>query len=102
MRELGVPFLRRWIMWAAVWWAALFKKGGRTGSLPDAPRVLLVTLFALPIVAPPGAVILVALFVFYLAELVAWAPLKVNERAMVRLGRHPRKQVNLPKLRWKL
>jgi len=72
-------------MWAAVRWAALFKKGGRTGWLPDAPLVLLVTLF-----------------VFYLAELVAWAPLKVNERAMVRLGRHPRKQVNLPKLRWKL
>jgi hypothetical protein len=31
MRELHVPFLRRWIMWGAVRWAALFKPGGRSG-----------------------------------------------------------------------
>lgn len=48
MRELDVPFLRRWIMWAAVRWVALFKQRGRKGWWPEAFRVLLFSLLALP------------------------------------------------------
>ena len=48
MRELGVPFLRRWIMWTAVRWAGLTKPDGRRQWLRDAPQVLLVTVVALP------------------------------------------------------
>src|SRR4029450_2967495 len=48
IRELRVPFLRRWIMWGAVRWAALFKLGGRSGWIREAPRVLLMTLVAAP------------------------------------------------------
>jgi Protein of unknown function (DUF1353) len=36
MRELGVPFLRRWIMWAAVRWGALAKPDGRRGWWKEA------------------------------------------------------------------
>ena len=31
LRELEVPFLRRWMMWTAVRWGALVKPGGRQG-----------------------------------------------------------------------
>lgn len=65
MRELRVPFLRRWMMWAAVRWPALLKPGGRTGWWKESWRVLLFTLLALPIVAPPAALILIAQAVFY-------------------------------------
>jgi len=51
MRELEVSFLRRWIMWAAVRWGALAKRDGRHGWWREAPRALLVTAFAVPIVA---------------------------------------------------
>ena len=48
MRELGVPFMKRWIMWAAVRWGALFKPGGRKGWLRESPRVVLVTRWPCP------------------------------------------------------
>lgn len=77
----AVPVLRRWLMWAAVRWAALRKPGGTSGWLRDAPRVLLVTLLAAPVVLPPAAVVLVALGVFYLAELVVWLPARLARRS---------------------
>ena len=103
MRELGVPFLRRWIMWAAVRWGALLKKGGWSGWWKESWRVLLITTLALPIVLPPAAVIVVALLAFYVVELATWAYLKLVEVASIRVReRPPRKQVNLPKPGWKL
>ncbi|MFC0527623.1 DUF1353 domain-containing protein [Phytohabitans kaempferiae] len=101
MRELGVPFLRRWIMWAAVRWAALTKRGGRAGWWREAWRVALVTLVALPVVAPPAVLIALALVVFYLMELVAWLPLRLARAVRSRLGRRA-KRVNQPHLRWTL
>jgi hypothetical protein len=101
MRELGVPFLRRWIMWAAVRWGALSKPGGRRDWLGEAPRVLLVTLLALPIVAPAAAVILLTLPIFYLFELLVWVPLKVSQRVKARRGEGIEK-VNKPALRLKM
>jgi hypothetical protein len=98
MRELGVPFLRRWIMWAAVRWGALAKPGGRRDWLGEAPRVLLVSVVALPIVAPAAAVILLTLPIFYLLELVVWVPLKVSQRVKARWGERIKK-VNKPTLR---
>ena len=101
MRELGVPFLRRWIMWAAVRWGALTKADGRTDWWKEAWRVLLVTLVALPIVAPAAAVILITLPVFYLMEGVVWIPLALTRRVRLRKGQ-PAKRVNEPALRWTL
>jgi Protein of unknown function (DUF1353) len=100
MRELKVPFLRRWIMWAAVRWGALPKADGRRGWLNDSWRVLIFTVVAVPIVAPAAAVILLTLPVFALAELLVWLPLLANQRLRARRGQ-PAKQVNPPSLRLK-
>ena len=101
MRELDVPFLRRWIMWAAVRWGALLKPGGRRGWWREAPRVLLVTLVAAPFVVPPALVVGAALAAFYLFEAVVWVPLKLGE-ALKRWRRKPAKQVNPPHFEWRL
>ena len=48
--------------------------------------MLLVTLLALPIVAPAAAVILVTLPVFYLMERVVWIALALTRRVRMRQG----------------
>ena len=102
MRELGVPFLRRWILWSAVRWGALVKPNGRKGWWQEAPRVFLISAIALPIVLPPAVVVGVALVVFQGVEIVLWVPLKVAE--LVRKATAPEtvKQTNLPDLSWRL
>jgi hypothetical protein len=102
MRELGVPFLRRWIMWAAVRWGALAKSDGRKDWVTEAWRVLLVTVVALPVVAPAAVVILATLPVFYLVELVAWIPLEIARRIRLSKDRPAAKAVNKPTLQLKL
>jgi hypothetical protein len=102
MRELDVPFLRRWIMWAAVRWGALCKPGGRRGWWREAWRVVLVTLVALPIVLPPAVVVLAALAAFYLLERALWVILKLTETAKRTFGRPTRKRVNPPTFDWRL
>ncbi len=101
MRELGVPFLRRWIMWAAVRWGALTNPVGRTDWWKEAWRVATVTAVALPVLAPAAAVIMITLPVFFLVELLAWIPLQASRSVRKRRGR-PAKTVNKPALRWKL
>ena len=99
MRELGVPFLRRWIMWAAVRWGALIKPRGRKGWLREGWRVILFTLVASPFVLPPAVLILLAMLGFYLLELLIWIPIQITATLQTRLieGK-PRKEVILPKL----
>jgi Protein of unknown function (DUF1353) len=99
LRELGVAFLRRWIMWAAVRWTALGKPGGTRGWLREAPRAVLLIVVALPFVLVPAAVIAVELAAFYLVELISWGPLRATAGAR---RRPPRKRVNLPEFEWKL
>ena len=101
MRELGVPFLRRWIMWAAVRLGALTNPAGRKKWWTEAWRVALVAAVALPAITPAAAVIVISLLVFYLVELVVWIPLEAAHE--IRERRHrPAKKVNRPTLRWKL
>jgi hypothetical protein len=101
MRELGVPFLRRWIMWAAVRLGALTNPAGRKKWWTEAWRVALVAAVALPVVTPAATVIVITLLVFYLVELVVWIPLAVAHE--IRERRHrPAKKVNRPALRWNL
>jgi hypothetical protein len=102
MRELNVPFLQRWIMWAGVRWGALCKRGGWRGWWREAWRVLLVTIVALPIVLPPAVVIVAALAVFSLLEAVLWVPLKLAETLRRTLGQPAPKQVNPPTFEWRL
>src|SRR5215510_2807707 len=61
MRTLGVPFLRRWIMWAAVRWGALGTVEGRRDWIEDAWLVLPITLVVLPLVAPSALLIIATL-----------------------------------------
>lgn len=101
MRELHVPFLRRWIMWTAVRWAALTKPDGRRGWWRDAPRVLLVTIVALPFALPPALVVLVGLAGFYVLELLALVMLAIG-RAFRRgvTKQEPRKELSMPSFEW--
>lgn len=87
MHELKVPFLRRWIMWSAVRWAALTKPKGRQGFLRDLWRLLLASLIAAPFVLPAAAVILVSLAVFYVFERIVWVFLELSRRMRSTMGR---------------
>jgi len=101
LRQLGVPFLRRWMMWAAVRWIAVKTPGQRADWWRDAWRIVPITMLAVPIVAPAAIVIAVTIPVFYLLERVVYAGLLIAQRA-----RAPQRQrvkpVNEPELRWKL
>jgi hypothetical protein len=102
MRELGVPFLRRWIMWAAVRLGALKKPDGRTRWLRESWKVFPLALLALPIVGPPAILILIALALFYVIELVVYLPLRLVAAVKRKRPRAtPPKQVNAPELTWK-
>lgn len=101
MRELGVPFLRRWIMWAAVRLGALTNAAGRKRWWAETWRVALISIVALPIVTPAAAVIVVTLLVFYLVEVIAWIPLTAVRGIRERRDLSAKK-VNRPELRWKL
>lgn len=102
MRELDVPFLHRWLMWAAVRWAALVKPGGRDGWSAQAPRVLLLTAVALPVMATPVAAILWAMVQLYVLEVVLWVPLALHARWARLRGRAPAKDVVRPRLELRL
>ena len=52
MRELGVPVVRRWLMWTGVRWAAVLKPWRRHEWWRDAPRVLPITAVAVPLLLP--------------------------------------------------
>ena len=87
MRELGVGFIRRWVMWAAV------RLGSGWGVFqPNLWQFLLVLLIAAPTAAfvlTPTVVIMVALAVFWIVELLFFLGLKpfsskrVNEPPLV-------------------
>lgn len=101
MRELGVPFLRRWIMWAAVRLGALTNQAGREKWWTQAWRVALITALALPVVTPAAVVIAISFLVFNVIDFVVWIPLAAVHWIQEKRNR-PAKTVNRPTLRWKL
>jgi hypothetical protein len=68
MRELGVPVVRRWLMWAGVRWGALTVPERRRGWVVSAPGVLAISVLAAPVVVPPGLLIVLALAVYGFVE----------------------------------
>ena len=68
MRELGVPVVRRWLMWTGVRWGALTDPRRRRGWVISAPGVLAITVLAAPVVVPPALLILAALWVYGTVE----------------------------------
>lgn len=88
LRELEVPFVRRWIMWTAVRWGSGPRSWFTKGPLPFL-KMLAITLPTLALVAIPALVILIALIIGAVAEFVAYFPLRL-------LHRDKRKPVNAP------
>lgn len=52
MRELGVPFAQRWLIWCGVRWGALANPARRKGVIADLNKMLLISILAAPVVAP--------------------------------------------------
>lgn len=61
MKEAGVGFVTRWVMWTGVRWGAMFSSDGyRRGgwwSWPEAPLVLLITAAGVVVAAVPLALL---------------------------------------------
>ncbi len=90
MRELGVSFLRRWLMWAAVASATLVKSRRFFDK-----RTLQLVVIAIPAIAfmlIPAVVVTAWLALFWLIELAIFLVLKPFSA----------KRVNPPKFTWKL
>jgi hypothetical protein len=68
MKELGVIFPRRWIMWAGVRLGAIGNPRRRAGSLKTFPLMLLVMLLASPMVLIPSLVVQVWLWLVWLGS----------------------------------
>lgn len=103
LRELGVTFLRRWLMWAAVRYGALMKGGPTADWWREFPRVLLVSIVVVPFVLPPALIVLLGTVVFKVVEGIVWLFLKAGEFLGPRLGmQRPTKQVNPPSLSFKM
>lgn len=79
MREVGVPYLRRWIMWAAVRWAAPPRTWLARGVLP-LMKMIVISLPALALVIVPATLVLLALIVGFLCEAIAYFPLRQIRR----------------------
>ena len=70
LAELGVPPVRRWLMWCGVRWGALANPLRRPGWWRDAPRLVPLSVLAAPVVVPPAVVISLALAVYTVVEAV--------------------------------
>ena len=79
LRELEVPFLRRWIMWCAVRWAA-GPKSWFAGGPVQFVKMVLIAIPTLALIALPALMILVALLLGAIAELICYLPLKLFRR----------------------
>lgn len=71
MRELGVPRVKRWLMWTGVRWGALFNRTRRPGWLRSAPGVLAISVPALALVLLPAVAVGVALVLYGATEFIA-------------------------------
>jgi hypothetical protein len=90
-------------MWAAVRWASVFtRKGGRRGCLGDLPAMLLVTIPTLAVLLPAIVLVAVTLLVTAGLEWILFAVLGVGRAIGRRFGKQPTKDLNVPKISWKL
>ncbi len=97
MAELKVPFLRRWLMWAAVRAASLVKSRFRDGP-KDIPRVLLLVLVPGSLVIVGGLVVFVLLLGFWTVELIVFGILSAVRR--IPAARPRVKPTNWPTVFW--
>lgn len=73
MEDLGVPWAKRWTMWAAVRWASLFNSrrayGRHIGR--DLPAMLGMTLLVLPVSLPGAVGVLISLGLLKVVNMLA-------------------------------
>jgi uncharacterized protein DUF1353 len=69
MRSLGIPWARRWIMWAGVRAAAPMKRSRRKGFIKTLPGVLLTLILSLPVILPPALMVQTMLTVLWFGSL---------------------------------
>jgi hypothetical protein len=96
MRELDVPFLRRWLMWGAVRLAGIATRSPSslwTQGAAALVALVVVTVLGVAYVAVPLVVVVAFTVVFAAAEAVVWVGLKAASRRAT-----ARKQVNRPRL----
>ena len=96
MRELDVPFLRRWLMWGAVRLAGVATRSLSslwTQGAAALTALVVVTVLGVSYVAVPLLVVLLFTLVFAAAESLVWVVLKLAARR-----RTAHKQVNRPRL----
>lgn len=79
LRELEVPFLRRWLMWTAVRWAAGPSTWFTKGPVPFM-KMIAMSIPAAVFLAIPTATVVVALLVGGIAEWITYVPLKLLHR----------------------
>lgn len=72
MQELGVPFSRRWLMWCGVRLGAIGNPRRRKGSLSTLPKVLLISLLALPFILTGVVGVSISLLLGMLTNATAW------------------------------
>ena len=96
MRELDVPFLRRWLMWGAVRLACVATRSasslwsqGAVGLL----QLVVVTVLGVAFVAAPVVVVVAFTLIYTLLESVVWALLHLSPPR-----RRVRKPINRPRL----
>ena len=97
MAELRVPFLRRWVMWAAVRLVSLIRSGFGDGPR-DIPRVLLLVVAPGSLIIVGGLIVLVFLLAFWLTEILVWVVLTLLRQ--VPAVRERTKPTNRPTVRW--
>jgi hypothetical protein len=70
MRELGVPPIRRWMMWAGVRWGAIFtdNKVRRAGVSRDLPLMLAISIAVSPLVIPGALIVAILQSIDWLAN----------------------------------
>jgi len=96
MRSLGVAFIRRWIMWAAVRFGALRTAAGRKDWSQDAPKVIPIAIVVGVIVLPAVVTIIITLAFWYVTDKVLyWILMAVKKRQ--ERQQKPAKRVNAPK-----
>lgn len=80
MKELGVPFARRWVMWAGVRLGAIGNKKRRAGSLKTFPLVLLVLLVSSPVVLPPSLLVQIVTTLLWVGSILIPSKAKVDSQ----------------------
>jgi hypothetical protein len=69
--------------------------------MKEAPRVVLVTVLAAPLLFPPSIIVMVALLIFWAIEWIVYLPLRLVEKAKRKPGQPTPKRANRPESPWK-